>query len=125
MVVWIPVFRLPEPTAQEGTHDRESSFSVLPIKSVLAWAMTIFMGVVSTFFYAAIMWLPVRYISIGVSEAHARFLLTVFILSQLIAMVLISAFGDYTLDHRPWILGLTFAIVMGSALIAFFPLWYP
>lgn len=125
MVVWLPVFRIPEPASRDGTHDRDSSLAALPIRSVVAWVVTIFMGVVSTFFYAAITWLPARYISVGLSEARAGFLLTVFILAQLIAMGLISAFGDRTLDRRPWILGMTLAVLVGSTLIALFPLWYP
>lgn len=97
----------------------------LPWNDRLAWVITLFFAGTSTVFYSGLTWLAPRYVALGWSEVTAGFLLTVFVLAQVLGMAVISAFGDCFIDRRPWIvvMGLLSA---GSVLaIAYAPLWSP
>lgn len=103
--VMIGGIRRPQP------HDRRD-LGRMPWRSRVAWLGTLFMGMQSLLFYAALAWLAASYIELGMSARRAGLLLGVFTATQIITALAMPALAHRTNGARPWIavsLGLTTA----------------
>jgi MFS transporter, CP family, cyanate transporter len=98
LVVWLPVAR-PLRRAPEPATGRLP----LPWGSGLAWRVTLYMGLQSLLYYAALSWLPSLYIGEGWSAGRAGLLLGMFSFPQLFSALAVPALADRGGDHRPWI----------------------
>jgi MFS transporter, CP family, cyanate transporter len=74
----------------------------LPWRSGLAWRVTLYTGLQSLLFYAALTWLSPLYQAHGWSGERAGLLLAVFSLTQLVATLGLPVLADRTGDRRPW-----------------------
>lgn len=125
LISWWPILRDATKHDLNADEPEGGSLFAIPIRNFLAWRMTLFLGMTGSFFFIVITWLPARYVAIGWSEASGGLLLTVYILTGLIGMLSISAFGDRTDDRRPWIVVMLLCLFVGAILTAFVPLWRP
>jgi CP family cyanate transporter-like MFS transporter len=94
--------------AVNGPADR------LPWRDRTAWLVTVYMGVQSLLFYAALAWLPARYTSLGTDPAGAGLLLGVFTAPQIVAALGMPVLAHRYGDRRPWV-----ALSSGLCVVAF------
>lgn len=125
LIAWFPVMNVGASRTQSGPDVRDDSSSSLPLRNAMAWRATIFLGITANFFFIGITWIPARYVALGWPEGRGGILLTVFILAGLIGMFSISAFGDRTLDRRPWIASMGVFVLVGTAAIGIVPTQFP
>jgi CP family cyanate transporter-like MFS transporter len=97
----------------------------LPWRSGLAWRVTLYTGLQSLLFYAALTWLSPLYQARGWSAERAGALLAVFSLAQLVATLGLPVLADRTGDRRPWIALSVGACTAGLLLVAVAPLAAP
>jgi MFS transporter, CP family, cyanate transporter len=97
----------------------------LPWRSGLAWRVTLYTGLQSLLFYAALTWLSPLYQAHGWSAERAGALLAVFSLAQLVATLGLPVLADRTGDRRPWIALSVGACTAGLLLLAVAPLAAP
>jgi CP family cyanate transporter-like MFS transporter len=97
----------------------------LPWRSGLAWRVTLYTGLQSLLFYAALTWLSPLYRAQGWSAERAGLLLAVFSLSQLAATLGLPALADRTGDRRPWIALAVGACTAGLLVVAVAPMAAP
>jgi MFS transporter, CP family, cyanate transporter len=97
----------------------------LPWRSGLAWRVTLYTGLQSLLFYAALTWLSPLYQAHGWSGERAGLLLAVFSLAQLVATLGLPALADRTGDRRPWTALAVGACTAGMAALAVAPLAAP
>jgi CP family cyanate transporter-like MFS transporter len=86
-----------------------------------AWLGTLFMGLQSLLFYAALAWLAATYTGLGLSAHEAGLLLALFSATQIVTALAMPALAHRSGDIRPWIavsVGLT---TVGLALVAAVP----
>jgi CP family cyanate transporter-like MFS transporter len=96
-----------------------------PWRSGLAWRVTLYTGLQSLLFYAALTWLSPLYRAYGWSAERAGLLLAVFSLTQLVAALGLPALADRTGDRRPWIALAVGACTAGLLTVAVAPLAAP
>jgi MFS transporter, CP family, cyanate transporter len=109
LAVWRPVIgRRAHPP---GPTERRAG-AALPWRSGLAWRVTLYTGLQSLLFYAALTWLAPLYQAHGWSAERAGLLLAVFSLAQLVATLALPALADRTGDRRPWT-----ALAVGSCTV--------
>jgi len=97
----------------------------LPLRSLIAWLLVLFLGGAGNLFYSGVTWLAPRYIALGWSEEAAGLLLTVFVVAQLVGMGLITVFGDRTVDRRGWVVVLSLPLIASVLGIAYAPESFP
>jgi CP family cyanate transporter-like MFS transporter len=97
----------------------------LPWRSGLAWRVTLYTGLQSLLFYAALTWLSPLYRAQGWSAERAGLLLAVFSLSQLVATLGLPALADRTGDRRPWTALAVGACTAGLLVVAVAPMAAP
>jgi MFS transporter, CP family, cyanate transporter len=97
----------------------------LPWRSGLAWRVTLYTGLQSLLFYAALTWLSPLYQAHGWSGERAGLLLAVFSLAQLVATLGLPALADRTGDRRPWTALAVGACTAGLLALAVAPLAAP
>jgi CP family cyanate transporter-like MFS transporter len=97
----------------------------LPWRSGLAWRVTLYTGLQSLLFYAALTWLSPLYRAHGWSAERAGLLLAVFSLTQLVAALGLPALADRTGDRRPWTALAVSACTAGLLTVAVAPLAAP
>jgi MFS transporter, CP family, cyanate transporter len=97
----------------------------LPWRSGLAWRVTLYTGLQSLLFYAALTWLSPLYQARGWSAERAGALLAVFNLAQLVATLGLPTLADRTGDRRPWIALSVGACTCGLLAVAVAPLAAP
>jgi MFS transporter, CP family, cyanate transporter len=97
----------------------------LPWRSGLAWRVTLYTGLQSLLFYAALTWLSPLYQAHGWSGERAGLLLAVFSLAQLVATLGLPALADRTGDRRPWTALAVGACTAGLLVLAVAPLAAP
>jgi CP family cyanate transporter-like MFS transporter len=97
----------------------------IPWRNPLAWILMLFFAISSTIFYSGLTWLSARYVALGWDEATAGLLLTAFMVAQLGGMALVSAYGDKSIDRRPWHALMIAIVVISTGGVAFTPLSYP
>jgi len=97
----------------------------LPWRSGLAWRVTLYTGLQSLLFYAALTWLSPLYQAHGWSGERAGLLLAVFSLAQLVATLGLPALADRTGDRRPWTALAVGACTAGMLALAVAPLAAP
>jgi CP family cyanate transporter-like MFS transporter len=97
----------------------------LPWRSGLAWRVTLYTGLQSLLFYAALTWLSPLYRAHGWSAERAGLLLAVFSLTQLVATLGLPALADRTGDRRPWTALAVGACTAGLLAVAVAPLAAP
>jgi MFS transporter, CP family, cyanate transporter len=97
----------------------------MPWRSGLAWRVTLYTGLQSLLFYAALTWLSPLYQARGWSAERAGALLAVFSLAQLVATLGLPVLADRTGDRRPWIALSVGACTAGLLLVAVAPLAAP
>jgi MFS transporter, CP family, cyanate transporter len=85
------------------TPDRANSVPRLPWRSGGAWLVTVYMGLQSLLFYAALAWLAARYTSLGFDPATGGLLLGVFSGTQVISALGLPVLAHRYGDPRPWI----------------------
>jgi len=96
--------------------DRSGGVPRLPWRSGSAWLVTVYMGLQSLLFYAALAWLAARYTSLGFDPATGGLLLGVFSGTQVISALGLPVLAHRTGDPRPWIA--LAAAVSAAALVA-------
>jgi CP family cyanate transporter-like MFS transporter len=97
----------------------------LPWRSGLAWRVTLYTGLQSLLFYAALTWLSPLYRAHGWSAERAGLLLAVFSLTQLVATLGLPALADRTGDRRPWTALAVGACTAGLLVVAVAPMAAP
>jgi CP family cyanate transporter-like MFS transporter len=97
----------------------------LPWHSGLAWRVTLYTGLQSLLFYAALTWLSPLYQAHGWSPERAGLLLAVFSLTQLVATLGLPPLADRTGDRRPWTALAVGACTAGMLALAVAPLAAP
>jgi MFS transporter, CP family, cyanate transporter len=97
----------------------------LPWRSGLAWRVTLYTGLQSLLFYAALTWLSPLYRAHGWSAERAGLLLAVFSLAQLVATLGLPALADRTGDRRPWTALAVGACTAGLLVVAVAPMAAP
>jgi CP family cyanate transporter-like MFS transporter len=90
-------------------------------RTALAWQVTLFMGLQSLVFYAALSWFPTLFRSRGVSAVDAGTLLAVMNLGNAVAALLVPMFAHRFRDQRRLVLVMAAALVIGLAGSAFGP----
>lgn len=122
VALWLPsVLRTRVPERFAPSRMRVS----LPWRSGRAWLVSLFFGFQSCIFYSSLTWLAPLYVDQGLGEGRASVLLTLYVLVQIPAAFLISAFADRSEDRRPW-LALTLAFtILGLVAVGFIPLAVP
>src|SRR5215218_2428304 len=84
----------------------------LPWGSAVAWRVTLYMGLQSLLYYAALTWLSPLYLAAGWSAGRAGLLLGLFSFTQIFSALAVPALADRTGDHRPWL-----ALCVGTATV--------
>ena len=147
VLVWIPIVRNPPVVDDSSTSDSSTADSPktgsstadspktgsstsdsqgqLPLTDPFAWTITILFAGSSMTFYSGLTWLAPRYVALGWSEAAAGILLTLFLITQLVGMFAVSAFGDRRADRRPWFYLMAVLVTVGTAGIALSPTSFP
>jgi MFS transporter, CP family, cyanate transporter len=97
----------------------------LPWRSGLAWRVTLYTGLQSLLFYAALTWLSPLYRARGWSAERAGLLLAMFSLTQLVATLGLPALADRTGERRPWIALAAGACTAGLLVVAVAPMAAP
>jgi CP family cyanate transporter-like MFS transporter len=87
--------------------------------------VTLYTGLQSLLFYAALTWLSPLYRAQGWSAERAGLLLAVFSLSQLVATLGLPALADRTGDRRPWTALAVGACTAGLLVVAVAPMAAP
>jgi CP family cyanate transporter-like MFS transporter len=114
LLAWVPVTR-PLAAAAEVAPGRLR----LPWRSAVAWRVTLYMGLQSLLYYAALTWLSPRYLALGWSAGRAGLLLGTYSLTQVFSALTVPALADRGGDHRPWIaacVGITAAMLAALGL---------
>jgi CP family cyanate transporter-like MFS transporter len=94
LALWAPFARLhhPPPAVAPGARS--------PVRSVLAWQVTLFFGLQALTFYAVLAWLPTVYRDHGFSPAAAGALLSVSALMQIPITLALPNFVTRVADQR-------------------------
>jgi MFS transporter, CP family, cyanate transporter len=98
LAAWVPVTRR-LPAAAEPASSRVR----LPWASGVAWRITLYMGLQSLLYYAALTWLSPLYLAAGWSAGRAGLLLGLFSFTQIFSALALPALADRGGDHRPWV----------------------
>jgi len=104
-LIWVPQlwFRaLPEggnvPRASRGARRRHGAFVIG--RSALTWQVTLFMGLQSMLYYAALSWFPTMFRDRGVSAAQAGDLLALMNLGNAVTALMIPMLAQRAADQR-------------------------
>jgi CP family cyanate transporter-like MFS transporter len=68
-----------------------------------AWTLAVFFSLDNVLYFSQITWVAPLYVDLGWSAERAGFLLTVFLVAQLVGSIGISAVADRWEDRRPWL----------------------
>jgi MFS transporter, CP family, cyanate transporter len=98
LAAWVPVTRRLPATAEPAPRRVR-----LPWASGVAWRITLYMGLQSLLYYAALTWLSPLYLAAGWSAGRAGLLLGLFNFTQIFSALAVPALADRGGDHRPWI----------------------
>jgi CP family cyanate transporter-like MFS transporter len=115
LAAWVPVTRRLRAAAEPAPGRAR-----LPWGSGVAWRVTLYMGLQSLLYYAALTWLPPLYLAAGWPAGRAGLLLGLFSLTQIFSALAVPALADRAGDHRPWValcVGLTTAMLAAFALV--------
>jgi CP family cyanate transporter-like MFS transporter len=121
LLVWRQVAAPGRPAAEPAP----AAGGGLPWRSGLAWRVTLYTGLQSLLFYAALTWLSPLYRARGWSAERAGLLLAVFSLTQLVATLGLPALADRTGDRRPWTALAVGACTAGLLVVAVAPMAAP
>jgi CP family cyanate transporter-like MFS transporter len=121
LLVWRQVAAPGRPAAEPAA----AAGGGLPWRSGLAWRVTLYTGLQSLLFYAALTWLSPLYRARGWSAERAGLLLAVFSLTQLVATLGLPALADRTGDRRPWTALAVGACTAGLLVVAVAPMAAP
>jgi CP family cyanate transporter-like MFS transporter len=121
LLVWRQVAASGRPAAEPAP----AAPGGLPWRSGLAWRVTLYTGLQSLLFYAALTWLSPLYRAHGWSAERAGLLLAVFSLTQLVATLGLPALADRTGDRRPWTALAVGACTAGLLVVAVAPMAAP
>src|SRR5215203_2021075 len=105
LAAWVPVTRRLRAAAEPAPGRVR-----LPWGSAVAWRVTLYMGLQSLLYYAALTWLSPLYVAAGWSAGRAGLLLGLFSFTQIFSALAVPALADRTGDHRPWL-----ALCVGTA----------
>jgi CP family cyanate transporter-like MFS transporter len=104
-LIWVPQLRyrtLPEgaskPRADRGSARGRGAFVIG--RSALAWQVTLFMGLQSMTYYAALSWFPTMFQDRGVSPAHAGDLLALMNLGNAVTALVVPILAQRARDQR-------------------------
>jgi CP family cyanate transporter-like MFS transporter len=114
LAAWVPVTRRLRAAAEPAPGPAR-----LPWGSGVAWRVTLYMGLQSLLYYAALTWLSPLYLAAGWDAGRAGLLLGLFSLTQIFSALAVPALADRTGDHRPWValcVGVTTAMLVALAL---------
>jgi CP family cyanate transporter-like MFS transporter len=98
LAVWVPATRRLRTAAELAPRPAR-----LPWGSGVAWRVTLYMGLQSLLYYAALTWLSPLYLDAGWEAGRAGLLLGVFSFTQIFSALAVPALADRTGDHRPWV----------------------
>jgi MFS transporter, CP family, cyanate transporter len=107
LAAWVPVTRRLRAAAEPAPGRVR-----LPWGSAVAWRVTLYMGLQSLLYYAALTWLSPLYVAAGWSAGRAGLLLGLFSFTQIFSALAVPALADRTGDHRPWL-----ALCVGTATV--------
>ena len=100
-VIWLPQLRyrtLPGPAEGSGPGLRRGALAMG--RHALAWQVTVFMGLQSLTYYAALSWLPTLFRERGVSAVHAGDLLALMNLGNAVTALLLPVLAHRARDQR-------------------------
>ena len=110
LAVWVPATRRLRTAAELAPRPAR-----LPWGSGVAWRVTLYMGLQSLLYYAALTWLSPLYLDAGWEAGRAGLLLGVFSFTQIFSALAVPALADRTGDHRPWV---ALCVGLASAMLA-------
>ena len=114
LAAWVPVTRRPRAAAEP-----DPGRARLPWGSGVAWRVTLYMGLQSLLYYAALTWLSPLYLAAGWPAGRAGLLLGLFSVTQILSALTVPALADRSGDHRPWV---AFCVGLATAMLAAFAL---
>jgi MFS transporter, CP family, cyanate transporter len=108
LAAWVPLTVRVNEHGSPPPRGRER----LPWRSATAWLVTGYLAVQSFIFYSQLSWISPSYEARGWSPTRAGLLLSVFMLLQLGAALLVPSASDQRPDRRPW-----FALSVGASVV--------
>lgn len=97
----------------------------MPWREPRAWGVLLLFGLQSQLFYCLVAWLAPMYIDLGWSETRAGGLVSLILVCQLAAMLVIAWAANRRPDRRPWLYLCTVACLIGFLGLATLPLAAP
>lgn len=97
----------------------------MPWRSRAAWLGTLYMGLQSLLFYAALAWLAATYTGLGMTARSAGLLLGVFSATQIVTALAVPALAQRTGVAWPWVAVSTGLTTVGLLLVALAPMAAP
>jgi len=98
LLAWLPQLRVP-PAPRPAAGDGRAA--PVPWRSPLAWQVTLFMGLQSLLFFAALSWLPTIYREAGLDPAAAGALLSLMALCNIAGTFVAPTVAARLRDQRP------------------------
>jgi CP family cyanate transporter-like MFS transporter len=100
-LIWIPQLRYATFPDSLPRHGRGRQVGALALRrNALAWQVTLFMGLQSLCFYAALSWFPTMFRDRGVSAAHAGVLLALMNLGNGVTALALPMLAHRSADQR-------------------------
>jgi MFS transporter, CP family, cyanate transporter len=97
-VIWLPQLRLRTMPESGGQARRAGALAMR--KHALAWQVTLFMGLQSLAYYAALSWFPTMFRDRGVSAAYAGSLLALMNLGNAVTALIVPVLAQRARDQR-------------------------
>ncbi len=106
VLIWLPQLRFR--TVPEGGQSRRAGALAMR-RHALAWQVTLFMGLQSLSYYAALSWFPTMFRDRGVSAAYAGTLLALMNLGNAVTALVVPVLAQRATDQR-WLAVLSMAV---------------
>lgn len=118
VAIFVPIVRSqPAPSASPEGSSPEQFLWTVPE----AWILATFFSLDTVLYFSQITWIAPLYVDLGWNAERAGFLLTLFLIAQLLGSLGVSAVADRWRDRRPW---LALTIVLNAIGLVGFT-WYP
>lgn len=116
LIAWFPQLRAPATAAALPGQPAGGKRSLW--RSSLAWTVTIFFGVQAMFFYCTITWWPTVLQDQGLDARTAGWMLSLYQIVQMPALLLTPIQAERMRDQRPLVLLIVFLFLLGLGLYA-------
>jgi CP family cyanate transporter-like MFS transporter len=118
--LWLAVVGWPR--GENGASGARFGF---PLRSIMAWRITLFAATSSALFYTTLTWIPPTYAEAGWSSGQTGTLLLVFSIAQMVASLAVTWLARHASDRRWQLMGSAALGAAGCAGLAVVPLAAP